>query len=216
MLLLLLFPEQRKRLRMSSRIESNLFGEERGFLLSFKGWWWLSSSSDFGDSDEVFETRCRELFLAVSFEKRRFFRRRRRFLLVGTLCHHRENKARWQQRERELETYRFYSPCVALLLFKFFCKNCMYFHQTTTTKTVHVDGRGPVGMQRRSRGLLGVSASQKRVSTRERDPSGSRQTTRGRSDEDMGQDRETRQRYELGRGEERRRRREGVVESTQK
>jgi len=178
----------------------------------------LSSSSDFGDSDEVFETRCRELFLAlVSFEKRRrFFRRRRRFLLVGTLCHHRENKARWQQRERELETYRFYSPWVALLLFKFFCKNCMYFHQTTTTKTVHVDGRGPVGMQRRSRGLLGVSASQKRVSTRERDPSGSRQTTRGRSDEDMGQDRETRQRYELGRGEERRRRREGVVESTQK
>ena len=82
--------------------------------------------------------------------------------------------------------------------------------------TVHVDGGGPVGMQRRSRGLLGVSASQKRVSTRERDPSGSRQTTRGRSDEDMGQDRETRQRYELGRGEERRRRREGVVESTQK
>ena len=113
---------------MSSRIESNLFGEERGFLLSFKGWWWLSSSSDFGDSDEVFETRCRELFLAlVSFEKRRrFFRRRGRFLLVGTLCHHRENKARWQQRERELETYRFYSPwVVALLLFKFFCKNCM-------------------------------------------------------------------------------------------
>lgn len=163
----------------------------------------------------MFETRCRELFLAVSFEKKRFFRRRR-FLLVGTLCHHRENKARWQQRERELETYRFYSPWVALLLFKFFCKNCMYFHQTTTTKTVHVDGRGPVGMQRRSRGLLGVSASQKRVSTRERDPSGSRQTTRGRSDEDMGQDRETRQRYELGRGEERRRRREGVVESTQK
>ena len=78
--------------------------------------------------------------------------------------------------------------------------------------TVHVDGGGPVGMQRRSRGLLGVSASQKRVSTRELDPSGSGQTTRGRSDEDMGQDRETRQRYELGRGEERRRRREGVVE----
>ena len=74
----------------------------------------------------MFETRCRELFLAVSFEKRRFFRRRR-FLLVGTLCHHRENKARWQQRERELETYRFYSPCVALLLFNSFAKIAFIF-----------------------------------------------------------------------------------------
>ena len=200
----MLFPEQR--LRMSSRIESSLFGEER--FSSFKGWW--SSSSDFGDS-ALFETRREELFSLWCCSRDDFF-----VVVVFFWGLSATAKTKRDGNARESSRHRFYSPCVALLLFKFFCKNCIYFHQTTTTKTVHVDGRGPVGMQRRSRGLLGVSASQKRVSTRERDPSGSRQTTRGRSDEDMGQDRETRQRYELGRGEERRRRREGVVESTQK
>ena len=91
---LLLFPEQ-QRLRMSSRIESSLFGEER--FSSFKGWW-SSSSSDFGDSAIVRDAMSRAFF-AVVFGKRRFFRRRR--FLLGTL-YHREN-ARWQ-RERELET----------------------------------------------------------------------------------------------------------------
>lgn len=152
-------------------------------------------------SDEGNEScfRVRETIFRRRFLLRRFLR--------GTVYHRDNAMATRLAFERRLDSRRSSS-----FQRKRIASSSSSSNDNNENTTVHVDGGGPVGMQRRSRGLLGVSASQKRVSTRELDPSGSGQTTRGRSDEDMGQDRETRQRYELGRGEERRRRREGVVE----